>query len=103
MKLFFVSFLFFPLFCTAQQTVKLTFHNGSLQSIPLVIPGVMNPNLTPLSKSYVEFEKGQEVYYVLNGNKRNTALLFVVGEQFKDGQVLEIDELIKEKKKSNQK
>lgn len=100
MKLFFVSFLFLPLLCAAQQTVKLTFHNGSLRSIPLVILGVMNPNLTPLSKSYVEFETGQEVYCVINGNKRNTALLFVVSDQFKDGEVLEIDELIKEKKKT---
>jgi hypothetical protein len=88
-----------PFSLFAQKTVKLTLHNGSLQSIPLVIPGVMNPNLTPLSKSNVELETGQEVFYVINGNKRNTALLFVVGEQFKDGDVLEIDALIKEKNK----
>lgn len=100
MKLFFASFLFLPIFCAAQQTVKLTFHNGSLKSIPLVIPSVMNPNLSPLSNSGVELEYGQEVFYFQNGDKRRKALLFVIDDQFKDGEVLEIDALIKEKKKA---
>ena len=81
----------------SQKSVKLTFHNGSLKSIPLVIPGVMNPNLNPLSNSGVELEYGQEVFYFENGDKRKKALLFIVGDQFKDGEILEIDELIKEK------
>lgn len=97
--LLFVFVMFLSLL-RAQQSVKLTFHNGSLKSIPLLIPGVMNPNLNPLSNSGVELEYGQEVFYFENGDKRKKNLLFVVGEQFKDGQVLEIDELISEKKKS---
>ena len=100
MKLFFASFIFLPLLCAAQQTVKLTFHNGSLKSIPLVIPRVMNPNLSPLSNSGVELAYGQEVFYFQFGDKRKQALLFVVDDQFKDGEVVEIDELIAEKKKA---
>jgi hypothetical protein len=59
----------------------------------------MNPNLSPLSNSSVELAFGQEVFYFENGDKRKKALLFIVGDQFKDGQVLEIDDLIREKGK----
>ena len=89
--------IFLPFWIFSQQSVKLTFHNGSLKSIPLVIPGVMNPNLNPLSNSGVELAYGQEVFYFQGGDKRRKALLFVVGDQFKDGEVLEIDALIREK------
>ena len=88
----------FTSFAFAQKTVNLTFHNGSLKSIPLIIPGVMNPNLNPLSNSGIELEYGQEVFFFENGDKRKKALLFIVGEQFKEGEVLEIDALIKQKK-----
>ena len=59
----------------------------------------MNPNLSPLSNSGVELAYGQEVFYFINGDKRKKGLLFVVGDQFKEGEVLEIDALIEEKKK----
>lgn len=93
----FILAIFLPFWFFSQQSVKLTFHNGSLKSIPLVIPGVMNPNLSPLSNSSVELAYGQEVFYFQKGDKRKKVLLFVVGAQFKDGEVLEIDALIKEK------
>jgi hypothetical protein len=83
----------------AQASVKLTFRNGSLKSIPLVIPGVMNPNLSPMSKSGVELTYGQEVLFFQNGDRRKQTLLFVVGPQFKDGEILDIDDLVREKMK----
>jgi hypothetical protein len=99
MKFILFSILCPPFALLSQQTVHLTFRNMSLKSIPLVIPGVMNPNLSPLSNSGVELEYGQEVFYFQNGDKRRKALLFVIDDQFKDGEVLEINKLIKGKKK----
>ncbi|MFN5440453.1 MAG: hypothetical protein ACK5AR_01185 [Flavobacteriia bacterium] len=88
---------------TAQKSINFTFHNGGLKSIPLVIPTVMNPNLSPMSNSGITLDMGQVVYYFPNGNKGKKEVLFVVNEAFKDGDVLEIDQLISEKKKALQK
>jgi hypothetical protein len=60
----------------------------------------MNPNLNPLSNSGVGLAYGQEVFYFINGDKRKKALLFVVGDQFKEGEVLEINQLIDVKNKA---
>jgi hypothetical protein len=84
---------------TAQKSINFTFHNGSLKSIPLVIPSVMNPNLSPMSNSGVTLDLGQVVYYFPNGKKRKKEVLFVVDDTFKDGDVLQIDQLIKAKQK----
>jgi hypothetical protein len=100
MKYLLSTILFLPFALFSQQTVHLTFHNGSLKSIPLEIPGVMNPNLNPLSNSGVGLAYGQEVFYFINGDKRKKALLFVVGDQFKEGEVLEINQLIDIKNKA---
>jgi hypothetical protein len=94
----FFSILSFHL--SAQKAVNLTFHNGSLQSIPLVIPMVMNPNLNPLSNSGITLDMGQKIYYFPDGKKGKKEVLFVVDETFKDGEVLEIDLLIDEKRKA---
>lgn len=42
--------------------IPLKLVNGSAQSIPLIIPGVMNPNLSPFSKSGVELKVGQRIF-----------------------------------------
>jgi hypothetical protein len=84
---------------TAQKSINFTFHNGSLKSIPLVIPSVMNPNLSPMSNSGITLDLGQVVYYFPNGKKRKKEVLFVVDDTFKDGDVLQIDQLIKAKQK----
>lgn len=85
---------------TAQKTINFTFHNGSLQSIPLVIPSVMNPNLSPLSNSGITLDIVQVVYYFPNGKKEKKEVLFVVTDTFKDGEVLEIDQLINVRRKA---
>ena len=76
--------------------VSLTFHNGSVTSIPLIIPGVMNPNLNPLSDSGVTLGYGQKVFFKEKGKQY---LLFEIDETFKDGDQLEIQDLIKARKK----
>jgi len=81
------------------QNINLTFHNGSLQSISLEIPSVMNPNLNPLSNSGINLKLGQNVYFYPNGRSKKRALLFTVDETFVQNQVLEIDELIDKRKK----
>ena len=76
----------------------MTFHNGSFISIPLIIPGVMNPNLSPKSNSGVSLDVGQEVYFFPNNKKKSKALLFIVDNTFKKDTVLKIDEMIEKRK-----
>ena len=95
--LFIVSNLFFLINGNAQ-AIPMTFHNGSLKSIPLQIPGVMNPNLSPLSDSGVTLEVGQKVFYFPNGKKDKNELLFSVTSDWKKDTVLQIHEMIRQKK-----
>lgn len=81
------------------QSIGFTFHNGSLKSIPLVIPSVMNPNLNALSNSGIELKIGQNVYFYPNGTSKKRELLFKVDDTFQQNQVLEIDQLIEKRKK----
>jgi len=81
------------------QSIGFTFHNGSLKSIPLVIPSVMNPNLNPMSNSGVSLNIGQKVYFYPNGTSKIRELLFTIDESFQQDQVLEIDQLIEKRKK----
>jgi hypothetical protein len=77
------------------QYVPITFQNGSLKSISLEIPGVMNPNLNPMSNSGVSLKIGQKVFFYPKGKKE---LLFVVDSSIKKDTVLRIDEIIKARK-----
>ena len=95
--LFIVSNLFFLANGNAQ-AIHMTFHNGSLKSIPLQIPGVMNPNLSPLSDSGVTLEVGQKVFYFPNGKKGKKDLLFEVTSDWKKDTILQIHEMIRQKK-----
>ncbi|MCX8486061.1 MAG: hypothetical protein ORN53_02585 [Crocinitomicaceae bacterium] len=81
------------------QSINFTFHNGSLKSIPLVIPSVMNPNLNPLSNSGVSLNVGQKVYFYPYGTSKKRELLFTVDESFQQDQILEIDAMIEKRKK----
>ena len=96
--LFILSNLFF-LANGKSQAIPITFHNGSLKSIPLNIPGIMNPNLSPLSNSGIELEPGQKIFYFPNGKKGKKELLFEVDNTFRKDTILQIDEIIKQKKK----
>jgi len=97
-KLFF-TFLHGLFFANVKaQNIPMTFHNGSFKSIPLIIPGVMNPNLSPKSNSGVSLDVGQKVYFFPNGKKKNRALLFVVEATWKKDTILQIDEIIEKRK-----
>lgn len=69
-------------------------HNETLSSIPLSIPGVMNPNLTPLGYSGVSLAIGQEIFFM---EKKKKYLLLTVDASL-EGDTLEVGQLIKTRK-----
>ena len=100
MKKLFVILTFSLFFANIQaQNIPMTFHNGSIKSIPLIIPGVMNPNLSPFSDSGVGLDVGQKVYFLPNGKRRSKELLFVVDATFKKDTILQIDKIIENRKR----
>ncbi|MCH2199986.1 MAG: hypothetical protein MK081_14500 [Flavobacteriales bacterium] len=78
-----------------ETVVTFTLRNESARSIPLIIPGVMKPNLLPISNSGVHLKVGQEIFFRHKGKKR---LLLTVDESL-EGKTLKVAKLIKEKKK----
>lgn len=79
----------------AAWAVGLTFENRSDRSIPLEIPGVMNPNLLPRSTSGVSLEPGQRVYFRHRGKRE---VLIEIRDE-KDGTVIVVDELLAKRRK----
>lgn len=75
----------------AGQYITFTLHNSSSKSIPLVIPTVMNPNLSPFSNSGVKLQVGQKIFYKKNGKKK---LLLVVDESIAEGEKVDVAALI---------
>jgi hypothetical protein len=69
------------------KSVTFTLHNSSSESIPLVIPGVMNPNLSPMSNSGVALEIGQKIYYK-QGMKK--VLILTVDSSIENGDKIDI-------------
>lgn len=99
MKKLFLAYLVSLFFANLNaQNIPMTFHNGSFKSIPLSIPGVMNPNLSPKSNSGISLDVGQKVYFFPNGKKKNRELLFIVNTSFKRDTILQIDEIIENRK-----
>ena len=74
-----------------ERYIRFTLRNETLRSIPLVIPGVMNPNLSPQSNSGVRLKIGQEIKYKKGGRAH---LLLVVDDSIKDDDVLFVGERI---------
>lgn len=72
--------------------INFILHNPSLNSISLVIPGVMNPNLSPLSNSGVALKIGQKIFYK-KGEKEY--LLLTVDDNIKKGDKINVVDLIK--------
>lgn len=82
---------------TSQNTaINFTLENKSMSSIPLIIPKVMNPNLSPMSKSGVTLDIGQEIYFKNNGKKY---LLLTVDNNINEGDVLDVVSILKTRKK----
>ena len=80
------------------QMITFTLHNSSAKSIPLVIPNVMNPNLSPFSNSGVKLKVGQKVYYKKRGKKK---LLLTVDDSIADGDKIDVAERIAKLEKGN--
>ena len=78
-----------------KESVSFTLRNNSLKSIPLLIPGVMNPNLSPMSNSGVTLKIGQKILFRYKGKKQE---LLVVSADL-DGTTLEVSKLLKTRKK----
>ena len=75
--------------------INFTLRNETAQSIPLLIPGVMNPNLSPYSNSGVRLKIGQQINF-REGLKTYT--LLIVNDSIEEGAILEIGALMTEKK-----
>lgn len=67
--------------------------NKTAKSIPLIIPGVMNPNLSPFSSSGVDLKVGQEILFKYKGKRR---VLLVVTEDL-DGTKVIVNTLRKQR------
>jgi hypothetical protein len=65
--------------------------NNTAQSLPLEIPGVMNPNLTPFSRSGVDLPNGQEIYTNVNGKR---ILILTVTDSIPHGARIDVARLI---------
>ena len=73
--------------------VNFTLRNKTSKSIPLIIPTVMNPNLSPKSNSRVYLKYGQKVY-LRKGVSRK--LILTVDETIREGAVIDVDSIIKQ-------
>ena len=93
-------FLVFAPFLAFTQNIPMTFHNGSFVSIYLSIPGVMNPNLSPKSNSGVSLDAGQVVYFFPKGKNGKKEILFTVAPTWKKDTILQIDKIVKTRKKA---
>ena len=86
----------FPVTSTTRKYVSFTLRNNSAKSIPLIIPTVMNPNLSPFSNSGVDLKMGQEIIFKHKGKKYT---LLVVDDSIEQDAVIEVSSLLKAKKK----
>ena len=80
-----------------QGLVSFTLVNSTNESIPLIIPNVMNPNLSPNSKSGVDLKIGQELLFK---NKGKRYVLFTVDETITEGQQIDVYEVLKARKEA---
>ena len=64
-----------------------------MNSIPLLIPSVMNPNLSPMSNSGVALKVGQKVYLKKGVGK---VLLFTVDNGIQAGDKIDVAKLLKD-------
>lgn len=78
-----------------REYVSFTLRNESAKSIPLIIPTVMNPNLSPMSNSGVDLKIGQEIFFRIKG--KNYVLL-TVDESIQNGEIIKVAALLKARK-----
>ena len=76
---------------TLKSSVGFYLVNSTAQALPLIIPGVMNPNLSPFSKSGVDLPLGQKIYLKTPGKK---LLLLTVTDTIRKGMQIDVADLI---------
>ncbi len=81
---------------TDPEYIDFVLENKSFNPIPLIIPTVMNPNLSPMSKSEVSLKKGQEILFKEKGKRY---VLLVVDDRIYPGLVLDVARVLKERRK----
>ena len=74
------------------EVIRFTLANTSGESIPLIIPSVMNPNLSPYSESGVDLAIGQEILYK-SGTKKY--VLLVVDSSIQNGAVIDMAQVLR--------
>jgi len=79
-----------------KKSISFTLRNNSIKSIPLIIPTVMNPNLSPMSNSGVTLKIGQKIYFKKGWRKY---LLLEVDESIEEDSKLDVAQLLKDRKK----
>ncbi|WP_350289360.1 hypothetical protein [uncultured Croceitalea sp.] len=79
-----------------EERVSFTLLNPSNKAIPLIIPNVMKPNLSPNSSSGVDLKIGQELLF-RSGLKKY--VLLTVDDTIKEGQELDVYALLQARKK----
>ena len=75
----------------ATRTVAFYLVNSTAQTLPILIPGIMNPKLTPFSQSGVELPWGQKIYLKTPGEK---LLLLTVTDSIPKGAGIDVADLI---------
>ena len=83
-----------PVAAISNKKVNFKLRNSSSESIPLQIPTVMNPNLSPDSMSGVTLKMGQEILFKVRGKKY---VLLTVDESIQQGDILDIAKLLPER------
>ncbi len=81
---------------TNSNAISFKLINKSAKSIPLIIPNVMSPNLSPFSTSGVDLKIGQELLFKNKGKKY---VLLTVDETIKEGQEIDVNHLLKDRRK----
>ncbi|MFS4492905.1 hypothetical protein [Maribacter sp. 2308TA10-17] len=81
---------------SSDERISFKLINPSNESIPLIIPNVMNPNLSPNSSSGVDLKIGQELLF-RNGLKRY--VLLTVDDSIKEGDEIDVYEILQQRKK----
>jgi len=79
------------------KSISFTLSNTSDKSIPLIIPNVMNPNLSPFSDSGVDLVVGQEILFKEKGRRY---LLLKVDNSIKEGDKIDVPEVLKSRRKA---
>lgn len=80
---------------SGRKTITFTLANKGPKSLPLLIPSVMNPNLSPFSTSGVELKMGQEILFREKGKKY---VLLTVSPDIQEGEVIDVGKLLKKRK-----